>query len=107
LASVASGATAKAAGVAPKPDEEIDLVIDDQFLRQPLRGVGRGAIIFDDHLDFPARHGVAVPGHVEADGSGDLRADRLRLPGHRQQGADLDGTLRLSWGGNEGEGGKA
>ena len=94
LASVASGATASASGVRPKPAMHVDLVVDDQLLREALGVVGDAGVVLDDELDLLAGDGVAVLLHVELDGRLDLLAGRGLLAGHRQDEADLDRVLR-------------
>jgi hypothetical protein len=91
FASVASGATANAV-------DEIDLLIDDQFLRQPLGVLGHRTVVADDDLDLLAGHVVAVLGHVKPHRRGDLHPGRLLRTGHRQQGADFDLGLRAACG---------
>ena len=50
--------------------DDVDLVVDDQFLRDALGVVGNGAVVLDDDLDLLAGDGVAVLLHVELDGRG-------------------------------------
>ena len=75
--------------------DEIDLVVDDQFLRDALGVVGHRAVVLEDDLDLLAGDGVAVLLHVELDGVVDLLAGRGLAAGHRQDQADLDGVLGL------------
>ena len=87
----------------PEADDEIHLLVDDEFLRQPLGIVRDGAVVLDDDLDFLARHGVAVLRHIETHRGANLHAGRLLRPRHRQQRADLDGGLCLGRCGGEAE----
>ena len=75
--------------------DEIDLVVDDQFLREALGVVGNRAVILQDDLDLLAGDGVALLLHVELDRVVDLLAGRRLAAGHRQDQADLHGLLRL------------
>ena len=65
LACVASGAVARASGVRPKPARTVDLVVDDQLLRDALGDVGDAGVVLDDQLDLLAGDRVAVLLHVE------------------------------------------
>ena len=60
FASVASGATAKRGRRDAEAGEEVDLVVDDQLLREALGVVGHGAVVLDDDLDLLAGDRVAV-----------------------------------------------
>ena len=73
--------------------DEIDLVVDDQFLREALGIVGDRAVILQDDLDLPAGDGVALLLHVELDRIVDLLAGRRLAAGHRQDQADLHALL--------------
>ena len=77
------------------------MIVDDQFLRQPLGVVGHAAGIAQDDLDLLAGDRVAVLLHVEIDGGLDLLAGRGLLPRHRYDEADLDGVLRERAAGGE------
>ena len=76
--------------------DEIDLVVDDQFLREALGVVGNRRIILQDDFDLLAGNGVAVLLHIEFDRVVDLLAGRCLATGHRQDQADLDGFLGVS-----------
>ena len=78
--------------------EEIDLVVDDQFLGQPLGIVGNAAVVPDDQLDLLAGDGVAVLRHVELGAVRDLAADGALHAGHRNDDPDLDGLGGLRCG---------
>ncbi|CCE10035.1 hypothetical protein BRAS3843_370020 [Bradyrhizobium sp. STM 3843] len=73
--------------------DHIDLVVDDQFLRQPLGVVGQRGVVLEDDLDLLAGDGVAVLLHVELDGIVDLLAGRRLAAGHRHDQPDLEGVL--------------
>ena len=73
--------------------DEIDLVVDDQFLGEALGVVGNRGVILQDDLDLLAGDGVALLLHVELDGVVDLLAGRGLAAGHRQDQADLDGVF--------------
>ncbi len=70
-----------------------DLLIDDQFLRQPLGVIRNAGIVAHDQLDLAARDGGAVLLHVEPGGGLDLLADRTRAAGQRQHQADFGHLL--------------
>ena len=74
--------------------DEIDLVVDDQLLREPLGVVGNRRVVLEDDLDLLAGDGVALLLHVQLDGVVDLLAGRGLAAGHRQDQADLDRILR-------------
>src|SRR5262249_7632688 len=74
--------------------EKIHLVIDDQFLRQPLGIVRYALVVFDDELDLLAGDSVAVLRNVELGRVGDLAPDGRRSAGHRDDNADFYGFLR-------------
>ena len=76
--------------------DEIDLVVDDQFLRQALGVVGNRRVILEDDFDLLAGDGIAVLLHIELDRVVDLLAGRRLAAGHRQDQADLDGLLGVS-----------
>ena len=78
-----------------KSGDDVDLVVDDQFLRQPLGIVGKCRIVLQDHFDLLAGDGVAVLLHVQLDRVVDLLAGRSLTAGHRQDQADLHGVLRM------------
>ena len=77
--------------------EHVDLVVDDQLLRDPPRRVGNAAVVLEDHLDLAAGDGRAVLRLPELDRRLDLLAGRRRLAGHGQDEADLErrAVLRL------------
>src|SRR5439155_3641882 len=77
--------------------DEMDLVVDDQFLREALGVVGNRAVVLEDDLDLLAGDGVALLLHVKLNGVVDLLAGRRLPAGHRQDQADLHGFLRLRW----------
>ena len=83
--------------------EHVDLLVDDELLRDPPRRVGDAGVVLDDDLDLAAGDGVAVLRDVELDRGLDLLAGRRRLAGHRQDEADLErrGRLRLRAGAAE------
>jgi hypothetical protein len=70
-----------------------DLVVDDEFLGEPLGDIGHAGIVLQDHLDLLAGDGGAVARLVELHGGVDLLAGRGLLAGHRQDQADLHGVL--------------
>jgi hypothetical protein len=72
--------------------EHVHLVVDHEFLREPLGDVGRGGVVLDDDLDLLAGHRVAVLRHVQPHRGLDLPAGGSLLPGHRQDQADLEGV---------------
>jgi hypothetical protein len=84
FASVASGATASAAGVTPNPARNCTLSLTISSCARPLRIVGHGTVVLDDHLHLLARDRVAVLLLEKPDRRGDLLARRLLLAGHRQ-----------------------
>ena len=92
FACVASGAMANVAGVMPVA-EDVDLVVDDQFLREPPRDVRHGGVVLDDQLDLLAGDRGAVLLLIELHAAHDLLADRGELAGQRLDDADLDGVL--------------
>ena len=79
--------------------QDVHLVANDEFLRQPLGKVGRNAAnVLADDLDLLAGNGVAVLLHVGLDAVLDLDAGVGELSGERQHEADLDGALRIRGG---------
>ena len=90
LLCVAIGAVASAVGVRPKPASTVDLVVDDQLLREAAGRVGHAAVVLEDDLDLAAGDLVAVLRHAELDGGVDLAAGGRLRAGHRQDQADLD-----------------
>ena len=93
FASVASGATASAAGVTPKPARNctLSLTISSCARRFELSGTAPSSLMMT--CDLLAGHHVAVLLLEQPHRRGDLLARRLLLAGHRQDEADLDGVL--------------
>ena len=103
LAWVAIGAIASADRRQAEARQHGDLVVDDEFLRQPLGDVGHAGVVLEDHLDLLAGDRGAVARLVELHRGVDLLAGRGLLAGHRQDQADLDGVLREGARGNHGQ----
>ena len=76
FACVAIGATASAAGVSAEAGDDVDLVVDDQFLREALGVVRHAGVVLEDHFDLLAGDGRAVLLDIELDGGLDLLAGR-------------------------------
>ena len=75
--------------------DDVDLVVDDQLLRDPLGVVRDGAVVLEDDLDLLAGDGVALLLHIELDRVVDLLAGRGLAAGHRQDQADLESILGI------------
>jgi hypothetical protein len=91
FASVATGATASASGVYPKPCEEIDLVARDELLREALRHIRvRPAGIPNDELHLAAGVRVAVDLHVRPHPRLDLLAESRGGSGEGRDHPDLE-----------------
>ena len=81
--------------------DDRDLLVDDEFLCQPLGVVGHAGVVLDDEVDLLAGDGGAVLVHVELGAGLDLLADRREAARQRQHQADLRRVLGSGAGGRQ------
>ena len=93
LASVAIGAVAIAPGVSAKSSQERHLVVDHEFLGEPLGHIGVAGVVLDDEFDFLAGDHVALLLHVELGAGDQVFAGRRERAGQRHEQADLHDVL--------------
>ena len=91
-----TSAIASALGVVAIAGQHVDLVADDQFLREPLGHIRRNAArVLADEFEFLASDGVTMLLHIELDAVVHLRCGIGELARVRTDQADLDGLLGL------------
>ena len=73
--------------------QHVDLVVDDQLLREAARLVGQAGVVLDDQLDLLACYRVAMLRHIQACSGFDLAAGGGLLARHGQHQADLEFLL--------------
>jgi hypothetical protein len=77
-----------------KAGENVDMVVDEQLLRQTLGLIRRAGRVLADQFDLLAGDHIAVLLHVELDAVIHLRGRIGELTGIGHEQADLDGVLR-------------